>query len=127
MDKVSRQRSYFVNLSAEVRTQVLSEACQNDKWELYHRTYAATVRRWLRVLKKSDLGELFNTLSQRQTVRPEGADHQWRKEPPRELSVDLVADERGGKMERCQTAQATAPLLDSSWIDKPHNPTMTFV
>ncbi len=86
MDKVSRQRSYFVNLSAEVRTQVLSEACQKDKWELYHRTYAANVRRWLRVLKKSDLGELFNTLSQRQTVRPEGADHQWRKEPPRELS-----------------------------------------
>ena len=29
-------------------------------------------------------------------VRPEGADHQWRKVPSRELSVDLVADERGG-------------------------------
>ena len=27
-------------------------------------------------------------------VRPEGADHQWRKIPPRELSIDLVADER---------------------------------
>ena len=33
-----------------------------------------------------------------QTVRPEGADHQWRKMPPRELSVDLVADERGGRV-----------------------------
>ena len=32
------------------------------------------------------------------TVRPEGVDHQWRKEPPRELSVDLVADERGGRV-----------------------------
>ena len=30
------------------------------------------------------------------SVRPEGADHQWRKVPSRELSVDLVADERGG-------------------------------
>ncbi len=28
--------------------------------------------------------------SQNQTVRPEGAEHQWRKVPPRELSVDLV-------------------------------------
>ncbi len=27
-------------------------------------------------------------------MRPEGAEHQWRKMPPRELSVDLVADER---------------------------------
>ena len=31
-----------------------------------------------------------------ETVRPEGAEHQWREDPPRELSVDLVADERGG-------------------------------
>jgi hypothetical protein len=28
------------------------------------------------------------------TVRPEGANHQWRRDPPRELSIDLVADER---------------------------------
>jgi hypothetical protein len=27
-------------------------------------------------------------------VRPDGARRQWRKVPPRELSVDLVADER---------------------------------
>ena len=27
-------------------------------------------------------------------VRPEGANHLWRKKPPRELSIDLVADER---------------------------------
>ena len=30
-------------------------------------------------------------------VRPEGADHQWRRIPPRELSIDLVADERFGR------------------------------
>ena len=29
-------------------------------------------------------------------VRPEGANHQWRKNPPRELSIDLEADERLG-------------------------------
>ena len=29
-------------------------------------------------------------------VRPEGACHQWRKVPPRELSIDLEADERFG-------------------------------
>jgi hypothetical protein len=29
-------------------------------------------------------------------VRPEGARHQWRKVPPRELSIDLVAVERFG-------------------------------
>jgi hypothetical protein len=26
-------------------------------------------------------------------VRPDGADHQWRRVPPRELSIALVADE----------------------------------
>ena len=29
-------------------------------------------------------------------VRPDGAYHQWRKVPSRELSIDLVADERLG-------------------------------
>jgi hypothetical protein len=29
-------------------------------------------------------------------VRPEGAFHQWREVPPRELSIALVADERFG-------------------------------
>jgi hypothetical protein len=29
-------------------------------------------------------------------VRPEGANHQWRKIPPGELSIDLVADEQLG-------------------------------
>ena len=29
-------------------------------------------------------------------VRPEGADHQWRKIPPGELSIDPEADERLG-------------------------------
>jgi hypothetical protein len=27
-------------------------------------------------------------------VRPEGANHQWREIPPRELSIDLEADEQ---------------------------------
>jgi hypothetical protein len=31
-------------------------------------------------------------------VRPEGANHQWRKNPPRELSIDLVAGERLGRV-----------------------------
>ncbi len=31
-------------------------------------------------------------------VRPEGANHQWRKIPPRELSIDLEADERLGRV-----------------------------
>jgi hypothetical protein len=29
-------------------------------------------------------------------VRPEGANHQWRKIPPGELSIDPVANERLG-------------------------------
>jgi len=32
------------------------------------------------------------------TVRPEGANHQWRKIPPGELSIDPVADERLGRV-----------------------------
>jgi len=31
-------------------------------------------------------------------VRPDGAFHQWRKVPPRELSIALVADERFGRV-----------------------------
>ena len=31
-------------------------------------------------------------------VRPEGANHLWRKNPPRELSIGLVADERFGRV-----------------------------
>lgn len=34
------------------------------------------------------------------SVRPDGAYHQWRKIPPRELSIDLVADERFGWVTR---------------------------
>jgi hypothetical protein len=30
-------------------------------------------------------------------VRPDGAYHQWRKDPSRELSIALVADERFGR------------------------------
>jgi hypothetical protein len=31
-------------------------------------------------------------------VRPEGANHLWRRNPPRELSISLVADERLGRV-----------------------------
>jgi RNA-directed DNA polymerase len=31
-------------------------------------------------------------------LRPEGANHLWRKKPPRELSIGLVADERLGRV-----------------------------
>jgi hypothetical protein len=34
----------------------------------------------------------------RARVRPEGACHQWRKVPPRELSIALEADERFGRV-----------------------------
>jgi hypothetical protein len=31
-------------------------------------------------------------------VRPEGADHQWRRVPPGELSIVPVADKRSGRV-----------------------------
>jgi hypothetical protein len=37
---------------------------------------------------------LRHCMSLLMAVRPEGADHQWRKIPPGELSIDPVADER---------------------------------
>jgi len=43
-------------------------------------------------------GQRFNESGCLFLVRPEGADHQWRKIPPRELSIDLVADERLGRV-----------------------------
>jgi len=36
-------------------------------------------------------------LTSNHMVRPDGAYYQWRKDPPRELSIDLVADERFGR------------------------------
>ncbi len=42
-------------------------------------------------------------------VRPEGANDQWRKILPRELSIDLVADERLGRV----TGRAGASLQRS--------------
>src|SRR6202521_1373179 len=44
-------------------------------------------------------------------VRPEGANHQWRRVPPRELSIDLVADERLGRV----TGRAGASRQRSPW------------
>ena len=35
-------------------------------------------------------------VSLKNSVRPDGAVYQWRKVPPSELSVELVADERLG-------------------------------
>jgi hypothetical protein len=46
-------------------------------------------------------------------VRPEGADHKWRKIPPRELSIDLVADERLVRA----TARAGASQFDKYFSD----------
>src|ERR1700682_5245510 len=43
---------------------------------------------------------LLRRMSPEMAVRPEGANHQWRKIPPRELSIDLVADERLGRGNR---------------------------
>ena len=37
---------------------------------------------------------LLQCMSPQVAVRPEGANHQWRKNPPGELSIDPVADER---------------------------------
>jgi hypothetical protein len=37
-------------------------------------------------------------MSPENSVRPDGAVHQWRKDPPRELSIGLVADERLGRV-----------------------------
>jgi hypothetical protein len=39
-------------------------------------------------------GFLLQCKSPLLAVRPEGANHQWRKIPPGELSIDPVADER---------------------------------
>jgi hypothetical protein len=38
----------------------------------------------------------FHTVCLIFAVRPDGAFHQWREDPPRELSIALVADERFG-------------------------------
>jgi hypothetical protein len=37
---------------------------------------------------------LLHCMSPVMAVRPEGANHQWRRNPPGELSIDPVADER---------------------------------
>jgi hypothetical protein len=44
------------------------------------------------------LEHLAGTISKSRevAVRPEGANHLWRRNPPRKLSISLVADERLG-------------------------------
>ena len=37
---------------------------------------------------------LLHCICPQVAVRPEGANHQWRKNPPGNLSIDPVADER---------------------------------
>jgi hypothetical protein len=44
----------------------------------------------------SCLSDLLQCISPNLAVRPEGANHQWRKIPPGELSIDPVANERLG-------------------------------
>jgi len=46
--------------------------------------------------QKGGLGSILRATT-RARVRLEGAHHQWRKVPSRELSIDLEADERGGR------------------------------
>ena len=56
--------------------------------------------RWLAAVLPHDhhYHDIFDiTFSPTYSVRPAGAQHQWRKVPPRELSVELVADERLGR------------------------------
>jgi hypothetical protein len=43
--------------------------------------------------RRIDIG-LLHCMSPEVAVRPEGANHQWRKNSPGELSIDPVADER---------------------------------
>jgi hypothetical protein len=40
-------------------------------------------------------------------VRPEGANHQWKRDPPGELSIDAVADER---LTRCRYVAPTSVI-----------------
>jgi hypothetical protein len=44
--------------------------------------------------KSSAIYKLAGRLPHLLAVRPEGANHQWRKNPPGELSIDPVADGR---------------------------------
>jgi hypothetical protein len=41
---------------------------------------------------------LLHWICRQLAVRPEGANHQWRKIPPGELSIDPEADERLGRV-----------------------------
>ena len=43
-------------------------------------------------------GAIFGAELLNSAVRPDGAFHQWREVPPRELSIALVADERFGRV-----------------------------
>jgi len=51
-----------------------------------------------RLLSKQRTGAREDRPRRLLAVRPDGADHQWRKIPPRELSIDVVADERLGRV-----------------------------
>jgi len=46
-------------------------------------------------------------------VRLEGAHHLWRKIPPRELSIDLVADERLGRAIGGGVGRADGEAIDT--------------
>ncbi|MBV8894436.1 MAG: hypothetical protein JO266_21080, partial [Acidobacteria bacterium] len=53
------------------------------------------------VLHWNPLRGSFHTVCLIYAVRPDGAYHQWRKDPSRELSIALVADERFGWARHC--------------------------
>ena len=55
---------------------------------------AALLKRSLSGFSRAASSTNISTTTSMNSVRPDGARHQWRKVPPRELSVDLVADER---------------------------------
>ena len=61
-------------------------------------------------------GPKLPRLSSTLRVPRKGTDHQWRKEPPRELSVALVADERLG-------AEARPKPRDKGRLGRLSNPT----
>jgi hypothetical protein len=64
----------------------------------YHVSNWRSVKYFVVVGWRKSSAFLLLCMSPQLAVRPEGADHQWRKIPPRELSIDLVADERFGRV-----------------------------
>jgi len=69
-------------------------------------------------------------------VRPEGANHQWRRNPPRELSIDLEAGERLGRVtgrlrevlsEHDQISRVVKPYIDCWLVQRTFSQKQQFV